>query len=270
MEVVESPTFRDVVRNVYAARYWVVTGGALFLLLAVFWCYATTPYYSAYMLVAPTGVTYDSTAYIEGVPRFLNQDRSTEHFSFLRFGQSLTGVRVSSVLLKDPAVVEGMEKDRLFFLTKETEAWTAERISEYLKENIRVEPVKDTQLQRISYNHPDRLFAKKLLEMLYVTANELIRTDARREAEDFIAHLEAELEQVRHPQHRETLTSILMDQEQIRILTNLEKPFAALMAEPPVSSVRPVWPRKVIVFPIALFLGFAFGLLFFNIRQALK
>lgn len=222
------------------------------------------------MLVAPTGVTLDSTAYIEGVPRFQNQNQPTEHFTFLRFQQSLFGSRVSALLLKEPWVVEGVKQDTSMFFMPDQSDWTAEKLSEYLRQNVHFEPVKDTQLQRLVYSHPDKAFAKKFLSALYRNTDDLIRSDLRSQTAEFVSHIEKELKDVRHPTHREVLTKILMEQEQIRILTDLEKPFAALMAEPPVSSVKPVWPKKSIVLPVALFLGFALGFFLFNVRQALK
>jgi hypothetical protein len=119
--------------------------------------------------------------------------------------------------------------------------------------------VGNTYLRRIQYSHPDPKVAVNLLSALIKTTDEMIRDQVRDQTDERISYVKNQLEEITHPQHRKALISILMEQEQVRMMVNMDEPFAASVAEPPSSTSRPHWPKQTLFYPALIFVGAFLG-----------
>ena len=124
-------------------------------------------------------------------------------------------------------------------------AGAARRLAD--RARLDVEPVgQPTRLKRVTFRHPDPVFAAQLLQALYDSADTLIRDELEARTAKRIAYLNKRCCQKEpDPDHRRALTKLLMDQEQIAMVLAVHEPFAAQMAEPPAAGPKAAWPRKI-------------------------
>lgn len=98
-----------------------------------------------------------------------------------------------------------------------------------------------------------------MLQAIHRAADQIIRDDVSRRTQQRVRWLNEMLAEVKHPDHRKALVALLMAQEQARMLVALDEPFAAAIVEPAAASAKPYWPRRGIVFPIAVLAGLFLG-----------
>ena len=268
------PTLADALRSLWRARLYLLAGGVLGVLAAALVLGAAVPHYRASMLVSPTTRTGspdisslfpENAGYaIEYVLRSFGPADSSD---FMRFEQILRGPAVAQRLLKDDDAMAGISRDRFFtFLPPPVN--TPEKLAAYLQNHLKVEPVGNTPMRKLVYDHPDQVFATKLLSTLHRMADTIIREGMREKTARRVAWLGETIGQIQNPEHRRTLTTLLMQQEQIRMILALDEPYAALIAEPPAAaSDKPSWPRKPIVLPAGLLIGMVLGFALHGLRR---
>lgn len=262
------PALADIIHELWRARLFLLAGifagllgGAVFLALAV-------PQYRGAMLVSPTtrSGTPDISALFPNNASFA-MDYVRQSFGpgdssdFMRFETILREPSVARLLLEDERIGAALEKAKRFTFETTATADTPEKLSAWLQDNVRTEPVGETRLKRIAILHPDRDFAVYLLQRLYALSDGIIRGEMEDRTEKRIAYLKTTLDRTSHPEHRRILTQLLMDQEQISMILAVNEPFAASVAEPPSSSPRPWWPRRPVVLAIFTLAGMAAGYL---------
>lgn len=274
----QEPTLADVLRDLWRAKAALLWGGGIGLVMAVIFIAAAVPHFRASMLVAPaerrTGpdikaLLPDNSSF--AVQYLVNTLGSPDSGDFMRFETTLREATVAGRLLEDDRIVAGVRADRRFsFQGAPDVTQSAERFSAYLTDHVAIEPVGTTPLRRLVYKHPDRAFAGYLLTKLYETADELIRQEIRDKTQNREAYLQQALATVDHPDHRRALTSLLMEQEHVRMILAMDEPFAAIIAEPPAAGVKPYWPRKPIVLPAFVLAGMLLGYVISSLRRAVK
>ncbi|MBU0858651.1 MAG: hypothetical protein KJ667_01820 [Alphaproteobacteria bacterium] len=239
-------TLADLIGDVWRGKLFVLAGGLCGLALALLFLMLAVPHYRADMIVGPVVVGPADAA-------------QADRLGFERFEAMMRGPSVAQRLRSQPALAAGIAADKNWRHSAAPKVENAAQVAEYLAEHIRIEPVGSTQLRRVTYDHPDAAFAMKLLQALYSATDALIHEENRRMAGERAEQLESTLAQTQNAEHRRTLTTALMGQEQARMMLDINQPFAAIVAEPPAASARPQWPRPVLVMPVLVMVGVFMG-----------
>ncbi len=253
-------TLGDLLKDIWAARIHVVLFALIFGILAFLIILASTPLYRGSMIVAPAD-GYALGDYASSVsdgermslPFWRPKDQEGVSTDFYRFIYTIQGTATAAILLKDQSVLAGIARDGSF--SRKADQWSPEELADYLARKIKVEHLGTTPLRRISYNHPDPLFAAAFLRKIHLVADQLIRRDRRHQSESRIEYLQRTLQKTANPDHRKGITDLLMQQEHIQMLANLDEPYAAIIVEPPASTPKPVWPDKLLLLALSVLLG---------------
>jgi hypothetical protein len=266
------PTLSDILNDVWAARAWILVCASLFAALAFLLILATTPEYRASMIVAPAdgyalGDYASSVSDGEklAIPFWRPQEAEGVSTDFHRFVFTLRGPAAADILLKDSGVLSGIARDGRW--SKNAKGWTAEELADYLDKRVRIQHLGATPLRKITYHHPDPVFAASFLRKMHLVADQLIRRDRRRQSESRIKYLKDMLGKTVNPDHRRVIADLLSQQEHIQMLANLDEAYAAIIVEPPSSSPRPVWPDKALLFGVFLIAGGALGYFIHTARK---
>ncbi len=271
------PTLGDLLQDLWQAKFALLWGGGIGLVIAVLFLATAVPHYRASMLVAPaerrTGpdikaLLPDNSSF--AVQYLMNSIGSPDSGDYMRFENILRETTVAGRLLEDERIVKGVAADRRFSFENESAAGSAEKFSAYLTKSIAVEPVGTTPMRRLVYKHPDRAFAGYMLTRVYQTADDIIRQEIRDKTQSREAYLQNALATVDHPDHRRALTSLLMEQEHVRMILAMDEPFAAIIAEPPAAGVRPYWPRKTVIVPAGVLAGMVLAYMALGLRRSFK
>lgn len=262
------PSLRDVILWAWAVRSWIAGGVVAGVLAAFIWMMLSVPQYRVTMLVGPTTRTgtpdisalfpENASFALEYVLRSFGPGDSSD---FMRFETILRGPTVSAALLQDQSLQPGVNADRRWAFQGERNIDDPSALSAYLNKKVRIEPVGNTPMRRITYHHADPQFGRQLLLALYGQTDGLIRDEIRTKTDARIAWLKKTLFSSSDPEHRRMLTTLLMEQEQVRMILALDEPFAAALAEPPAVSSKPVWPDKALLFAVFALMGAATGFL---------
>jgi hypothetical protein len=271
------PTLAELLLMLWADRRSILRGGLIGLLAAILFLLLAVPHYRAAMLVEPTtrAGTADLSAPMAERASFASEYMlkgfsagDTDDFAW--FEHILKEPSVAAQLLRDPAIQQGVENDRLFRIEWRRAPATAEDLAAYLDEHVSIDPVGATAIRRIAYASPDPAFAVLLLRKLYNATDSLIRNDMRDKADRRIAWLQQMIQATQNPDDRRALAALLSDQQQIRMMMSLDEPYAARIAEPPAAGDRPAWPRKVFVLPVFVFCGLLLGAVLPALRRSLR
>ncbi len=263
---VSEPTLRDLIGWCRDAKFWIWGGLVSGLVVALLWVLLAVPQYRVSMLVGPTTRTGtpdisalfpENASYaLEYVLRSFGPGDSSD---FMRFEAILRGPMISRRLLEIPQVGQGLQDDRRWSFMPAHRLESPEKLSAYLQKRIRIEPVGNTTMRRVIYHHAHPDFARRFLSTLYATTDDVLRQEVREKAGARIEGLKQTMRTANDPEHRRMLAKLLTDQEQVRMILALNEPFAAMMAEPPSVSAKPVWPDKKLLFPLLGFIGAFLG-----------
>jgi len=240
-----------------------ITGGAVVGLVAVLiFLHFAVPQYRAEMLIGPTAQTsgVDLTSMLgqfdlPNLQYIVRRPGTSESADFTRFEHILRGASVAGVLVKNPYVRRNAAFDAPFRFLGNNDVDTSAGLAAYLEGNVSIEPVGQTHLRRVSYMHADPEFAVFLLRAMQKAADDIIRADVRAQTGKRIKYLTTQLDEVLHPQHKEALVSMLMEQEHLRMMVNMDEPYAASLAEAPSVSAKPYWPNKALFIPAFILVG---------------
>lgn len=271
---VKEKTLAEFLFDLWLGRVYIAIAGIIGFVVALAWLATATPYYRASMIVSPAnpmnGAEISSLLANDNLfaLRYLVQRVGVANSSdFLRFENVYQGPSVAKLLLKDENIISGLRMDKAFPFSKAKEKWSAESLAEYVADHVRLEPVGATSLRRMVYNHPDREFASYFLTRIHGLSDKLIRRNIREETQERILYLKGAIKTTGNPEHRRALTSLLLEQERLRMMVSIEQPYAAAVVEPSASSVRPVWPDPYLLISGTV-LVFAFsGFVIFSLRN---
>ena len=258
------PTLADLLKDIWAARIHIALFAAAFAIAAFLVILVSTPLYRGSVIVAPAD-GYALGDYASSVsdgermslPFWRPKDQEGVSTDFYRFIYTIQGSAVAAILLKDESVLSGIARDGNW--SDKADQWTADELADYLARNIKIEHLGTTPLRRISYKHPDPVFAAAFLRKVHLVADQLIRRDRRQQSQSRIKYLQNTLQKTANPDHRKGIADLLMQQEHIQMLANLDEPYAAIVVEPPASTPKPVWPAKPLLFGVFVLLGAATG-----------
>lgn len=258
-------SLHDLVLQCWRGRLYILAGVIFALILSGGFLFAAKPHYRATMLAGPASLPGGAGTRAGGAMDERSQGLAAD---FTRFENILRGPSVASGLLSDPAMAQGIAADSPLRFGHGPRVGTPEQMADYLQTHVRIEPVGETTLRRIVYDHPDPAFAVLLLRRLHEAADGLIRAETKALASGRIGYLEQASAQVDNPDHRRALTDMLMEQEQVMMMAGMDQPFAAAIAEPPAAGAKPVWPNRTLALPLAALVGAMFGFFVSGFRRA--
>ncbi len=270
----DEKSFVDVLSDLWRARISMAVFGIIGLVCVGAVLAVATPRYKASMLISPAspinGAEISSLMGNDNLfaLRYLVQRVGQENSSdFLRFENIYSGRSVAELLLKDAGVYKGTAQDAHFRFDNVKDGWNASELAEYIEKSVNLEPVNGTSLRRLVYSHPDPEFAVYFLSRLHEQTDALIRKNIFTETSERIEYLQSAIAKTLNPENRKALTTLLLEQERLRMLVSIDQPYAAAVIEPASSSVKAVWPD-----PIFLMLSFVgafaiMGFIIHTIRQ---
>lgn len=271
----DTPTLKDLLRDIFSARGFIMVFALAGAVAAGLFVYMATPYYRAQMIVSPAnpmnGAEVSSLLADDNLfaLRYLVQRVGVANSSdFMRFENVYDGQSVATALLKDERITEGLSQDRMFPFSRSETQWNAAKLAEYIDERVRLEPVGATPMRRLAYYHPDPTFAVYFIQAIHTVSDTLIRRDIHTNAAQRVQYLQDAVGKTNNPEHRRALTTLLLEQERLRMLVSIEQSYAASVIEPAASSYKPRWPDKALVFAALVFAGALAGFVIWSIRQA--
>lgn len=274
------PTLADFLKSIWYLKLFVVVGGILGACLAYGLLWTAVPQYKATMLVAPAAgrdnAAPDIASFFTGgyggiMPPAVDYithglSSGSSHADFSRFEAILREVSIARDLMKEEDFVQQVASDVSFRFTGRQTPETVEDVAVYLRKHIKIEPVGATAIKRIVYVHPDRDFAVMQLKRMAMIADRMIHDEAQSKNAGRVAYLQKAIDNTAHPEHRRILTSLLMEQEHMRMVLSMNEAYAATVIEPPSATAKPYWPNKAIMYGlcimVGLFLGYGIGAMY--------
>ena len=128
-------------------------------------------------------------------------------------------------------------------------------VAKTYEKNLAQAKIGDTELIRISYNDKDPARAVQVLRWIVDDANEIVRGDAAQRAQQQSAYLRERLRTSTIQDYRETLLSLLAQEEQTLMLSSSRLPFAADTIEGESTSPVPTSKRPFTTMMAGALLG---------------
>ncbi len=263
--VIAEKTLYDVLGEVWHAKFVMISFALIAVLLAVLFIGISTRYTFAQMIIAPAnpigmvavsgaaGQSMEGTI-ASGVP----VGESIDAFSV--FGAIYSGTTVASFVAQDSEFLAPLRDDRRFVFSKVRLKWDAQSLSEYLSKRVHLEPLSgSSSLRRLSYMHPNKKFAAELLTRIHRITDEMIRARILVETNQRIEYLNNSLAGTNNPDHKRSLTALLMEQERQKMMVSLDQPYSAAIIEPAFVSSHTHWPDPYAIYPIFVLIGLLMG-----------
>ncbi len=269
-DVTAEKTIFDVLRDVWVAKLYIFAFVVIALIIAFVFTSFAKDFYRAEMILAPAvplGQGMHGGASIgEGSIQTQNEELQSSS-AFLQFENIFDGVSVASYLIKDPKIVSALEADQAFEFSKSRKDWTTDSLAVYLKKRIKLEPVSGTPLRRLRYLHAQKDMAVYMINRVHDVADEIIRARILKQVVERIDYLHAAMARTTNPDHRRSLTDLLMEQERIRMMVSLDQSFAATIIEPAAAAAKPSWPDPYMVYVVFVFAGAFLGFVVYGLRH---
>jgi hypothetical protein len=99
----------------------------------------------------------------------------------------------------------------------------------------------------VSFKFDDPEQAQDILNAILLEADSIIREDQQRDVLARIAYIEKELPRVTIEDERDSLISILSQQQQLLVMTKADKRFASTLVDPAHASLKPTFPPNPII-----------------------
>jgi uncharacterized protein involved in exopolysaccharide biosynthesis len=269
-DITPEKTLFDVLHDLWRAKFYVLAFTLISLIFAFAFIGMAQKYYRAEMVIAPALMMGHGAQNISDIGEGSAQVQSESlrsHSAFLQFENIYNGVSVAKILLSDPKVMAAIDMDRPFEFSSAEENWTEEKLSEYLRRHLVLAPVSGTPLRSLVYYHPDRSVAKDMVGRVHRIADEIIRARVLKETSERIEYLNQAMLRSKNPDHRRSLTALLMEQERVRMMVSMDQPFAARIIEFPYVSAGPRWPDPYFIYPVFLLVGMFLGFVLYGVRH---
>lgn len=133
------------------------------------------------------------------------------------------------------------------------------RLAADLKEAVVISKDTKTNFSTMRFEHESPEFAEFLLSEIVQEADMMIRTIELERSQKFSSYLEERLGEASQLDIRQSLISLLSDEERKLMMLSSDLPYAIRVIDGPVVSEKPTSPRPKIVLPLMAFLGFVVG-----------
>ncbi len=268
-------TLNDLLYFIWRAKFYWLTGVIFFGVIGILVFTSVQPFYKSQMIVGPAnpinGAEASSLLADENLfaLRYLVQRVGVASSSdFVRFESMFSGVSVASLLMEDEAIYKGLQNDYIYASRRKAPKWEASWLADYIDRRVTLHPVNATPLRRMVYFHPDPEFGQYFLSRIHTLTDALIRQTIRAETIERVQYLQGAVEETRNPEHRRALTTLLLEQERLRMLVSIDQPYAAAIVEPASSSYKPRWPDVYILMSGFVAVGFMLGLMSYGWRRS--
>lgn len=269
------PTMADFFYDIYKAKFAILIGAVIGFFVALSFISFSIPHYKTEMILSPaspmTGAESSSMLADDNLfaLRYLAQriGGGGGGSDFQRFENIYAGPSVAEILLRDKTVQQGLSNDRGFTFSDAENDWSAEKLAEYLKTRVSLEPVGTSAAKKLVYYHQDQDFAEYFLSGIHRIADNLIRHNIREDAKARVDYLNDAIAKTSNTEHRRALTTLLMEQERLLMLVSIDQPYAANVIEPASSSAKTAWPNLYFVYTGFILLGMLAGFLIYNLRR---
>jgi uncharacterized protein involved in exopolysaccharide biosynthesis len=148
--------------------------------------------------------------------------------------------------------VIGQEVRRFFNLPLWSEP-TTESLASYIRSQIRVKREKESPFFQFRFEHPDRELAKALLQIVFTSADEFVRTQDKISLVERREYLQTKLQQAAIAELRLGLVNALLAEERKWMLLNSTLPYAARVVDPMHVSAQPTAPDPLIYLALPAF-----------------
>jgi hypothetical protein len=135
-------------------------------------------------------------------------------------------------------------------------------LQKFLDSEVLVETTTKSDIVNITMRNGNAMLAQKILYLVHLEANNVLRDQVARRAEEEAGYLRTKLNQVNVEDYRETLLTLLASQEKTLMLTANTNSFAAQMVSPPTVTPTPIWPRPLLIPLVAIIVGALVGIIF--------
>lgn len=133
-------TLADLIKEIWAGRGFVLGGLLVGLVFAFGFMALAVPHSEAQVVLAPAN-PMNMSSVNKGKGGSGGEQSSQENLSFARFEVSFKGAAVAGLLLRDPEITAGLQKDRAFQFSRTERGWSPEKLAEYISERVVVDPV---------------------------------------------------------------------------------------------------------------------------------
>lgn len=293
----EPPTL-DLLTPLFRFRWLIVAGFVLGILAALAYEIVATPRYTATTVLVPAVNRTDVPQLRGGLAALSglaggklggNNVSSMDRFGFLLTSTRLAARQIDRrrilwVLFPerwDPVgrrwkAPDGMLQDLIGGMKQifGIPPWTAPdvfAVTKVYEKNLAQAKVGDTELVRLSYSDTDPARAQRVLRWIVDDANEIVRGDAALRARQQSGYLRDRLRTSTIQDYRDTLLSLLAQEEQTIMLSSSQLPFAADTIEGNAISLVPTSKRPVKTAlgggVIGLVLAYLIAVVRFNVRR---
>lgn len=270
---IKPKTLAELLADMWQARTFIAFGLCIAVFVGVAVQTTAVRHYKSIMIVAPASTMNGAEASSLLADddlfalRYIMQRVGVGNSSdFMRFENTYDGATVAQALLDDPKIMSGLQIDQGFTFSETKTRWSAAELADYINKRVILEPVGATALRRMVYYHANPDFAQYFLHKLHKTTDTIIRTKIRTESIERIDYLEKTIRETKNPEHKRALTTLLMEQERLKMLVSLDIPYAASVIEAPSSSFKALWPPMALVWAALLTIGALFGFVLYQAR----
>lgn len=256
------PTLIDFLTSLWSLKFFIIMGALLGAVLAFLLQANLTPHYKARMIVGPAnpinGAEVSSLLANDNLfaLRYLFQRVGMANApDFMRFENIYDGPSVANILLQDQAILNGLSQVKPYGFMAAPAGWNGDRLSKYLAQQIKIMPMGASPMREMVYYHPNPEFAPYMLRKIHQISDALIRTNIRADAEQRVIYLNQAISETRNPDHRRALTTLLLEQERLKMLVSIDDAYAATIIEPASVSYKPLWPNPVLMYGVMIILG---------------
>ena len=130
----------------------------------------------------------------------------------------------------------------------------------YLQSSLVIIPSTGSDIVTISMDSSDVDFATRLMLTAHEQANQVLRDQVAKRANQQVAYLQGKLGETSVQDYRVTLLAILGNEEKTLMLTQTDASYAAEILSPPIASATPIAPRPVLSMFVAVLVGVLAGL----------
>lgn len=276
---------QDLLRNWYV----LLTGGVLALLAALTVVHFKGPSFQASMILAP--VTDDALNKVQFYGSSYSFSDDNPLLGGFGGGQPKEFDQFI-VLLQTHRVAEILENDhrvsRILFSSlwdEENQSWTppggllfgikdfarglfgypdwepprAKEVQAYLRKNLDIAPLSRGAMRSVSLSGKNPEGLAQILLWLFEETSTLMREERNAALSNNINYLQDRLVQSRIDIYRDSLISLLADQERELMLSQTEQPYGAILLEAPIRPRLPSGPEPLVLLVLAFVGGLSFA-----------
>jgi len=268
----------DLIQFIWAAKKSILLYAFISLLGAILFISLAQPYYKAEMIIAPASPMNSSQLSsllandnLFAIRHLLQGHSNTNEFQ--SFEHILYGQEIAKILIQNEEIRKGVTIDQNYGAFglgtfKELGKLTPAILSEYLSTTIKIQPIANTSFKRLSYKHPNPQFATFMLQELHRITDQKLRNKTNQNAAIRVEYLQNAILNTKNPEHRRALTTLLMEQERLKMLSSIKQSYAAAIIEPAASSAKPQWPCRSLILSLLTLCGAIIGFIVHNIAYS--